>query len=381
MTSSRILEKLQKKKESSAAAQQAMTAAAAEKKNKKRKAAEGEGDSSSTTTTSVTHYLDSKTGQRLKILAQDVTGVSYTQGSATASLTSTAVPAAVDNRDREATDKEILEAQLRVMRRLKKPGYVRLRIGAGEDSSSSSVVTVELHCDRVPRTCANFLGLCAAGQYDNSTFHRLIPGFMMQGGKPPAGSDGDAEAEEECLWGGTFADEFDDRLTHKGHVLSMANAGPNTNKRQFFLTFKSAPHLDRKHSVFGTVVEGQDCLKKLERIPTDAKQRPKNEIRIVGTDVLVDPYREARELEQKRLEQLVAQREGPKAATGSVKTAAAAQKKMEKQSGQVGRYLKRPKQQQGDDKESSRRAADEAILPSRLPPPPKKTTFGNFSGW
>jgi peptidyl-prolyl cis-trans isomerase-like protein 2 len=282
------------------------------------------------------------------------------------------VAATSDNQQREATQEEILTRQFQTMRKqVKKKGYVRLRTTAGD-------FTLELHCDRVPRTCANFLGLCAESKYDNSVFHRLIPNFMIQGGKPAAATSAEAEAVvEESLWGGTIVDEFDERLTHTGNVISMANAGPNTNKRQFFLTFKSAPHLDRKHSVFGAVVDGQDRLLKLQQIPTDKKERPREKIKILGTDVLVDPYREARELEQKRLQTLIAKRTGGNSA-GQLPAVAAATTMQEQPKNQVGRYLKKPAPpavQKNDDDESS------AAIPSRLPPPPKKTTFGNFSGW
>lgn len=96
--------------------------------------------------------------------------------------------------------------------------------------------------------------------------------------------------------------------THKGAgILSMANAGPNTNRRQFFITFKSCDHLNRKHSVFGSVVEGMDVLKQLESIPTDKKDRPLHEIKIIATQIIVNPIKEAEEAERKRIETRQAQ--------------------------------------------------------------------------
>lgn len=95
-------------------------------------------------------------------------------------------------------------------------------------------LNLEIHSDFVPQTAENFLGLCEKGYYDGVKFHRLIPGFMVQGGDP--GGDGRGG---ESLWGAPFRDEFDSRLVHAGRgVLSMANSGKNSNRSQFFVTFK-----------------------------------------------------------------------------------------------------------------------------------------------
>jgi cyclophilin family peptidyl-prolyl cis-trans isomerase len=100
---------------------------------------------------------------------------------------------------------------------------------------------------------------------------------MIQGGKAKDGDD------DESLWGGAFTDEFDDRLKHIGvGVLSMANSGTNTNRQQFFMTFKSCNHLDRKHSIFGNVIDGTDLLTTMEKVPADKKERPIEPIRIIG---------------------------------------------------------------------------------------------------
>jgi cyclophilin family peptidyl-prolyl cis-trans isomerase len=115
-------------------------------------------------------------------------------------------------------------------------------------------LNLELHCDVTPRTCENWLALAEAGYYDDTPFHRLIKHFMVQGGDPTGTGTGGCS-----IWGPTFADEFDARLSHDGRgVVSMANAGPNTNGSQFFITFKSARHLDRKHTIFGKIVGGKD---------------------------------------------------------------------------------------------------------------------------
>ena len=186
----------------------------------------------------------------MKIYTVDLLGTSMTSGRAASSLTSTAVEVASANELREATAEEILDSRFRMMNRRKKKGFVRL-------TTTKGVVDLEVHADIVPRTAANFLGLVEAGKYDGSVFHRSIKNFMIQGGKPA-----DRAEKEESLWGPAFEDEFDDRLSHSGPgILSMANAGAGTNKRQFFLTYKSCAHLDRKHSVFGKIVKGLDVLR------------------------------------------------------------------------------------------------------------------------
>lgn len=114
-------------------------------------------------------------------------------------------------------------------------------------------VVVELYADKVPNTVNNFVFLARSGFYDNTTFHRVITGFMAQAGDPTGTGAGGP--------GYAFADEFDASLRHDGPgVLSMANAGANTNGSQFFITFDATPWLDDKHSVFGKVTEGLDVL-------------------------------------------------------------------------------------------------------------------------
>ncbi len=114
-------------------------------------------------------------------------------------------------------------------------------------------IVAELYADKVPNTVNNFVFLAREGFYDNTTFHRVIEGFMAQAGDPTGTGTGGP--------GYQFADEFDPTLTHDGPgVLSMANAGANTNGSQFFITFAATPWLDGKHAVFGKVIEGLDVL-------------------------------------------------------------------------------------------------------------------------
>jgi cyclophilin family peptidyl-prolyl cis-trans isomerase len=114
-------------------------------------------------------------------------------------------------------------------------------------------ITVDLHAAKTPRTVNNFVFLARQGFYDGTIFHRVINDFMVQGGDPTGTGRGGP--------GYKFADEFDPSLRHsQPGVLSMANAGPNTNGSQFFLTHVPTPWLDGKHSVFGQVVKGLDVL-------------------------------------------------------------------------------------------------------------------------
>ncbi|MCH8864373.1 MAG: peptidylprolyl isomerase [Chloroflexi bacterium] len=127
-------------------------------------------------------------------------------------------------------------------------------------------LVLELFAADVPKTVNNFVFLAREGFYDGSTFHRVIPGFMVQGGDPTGTGRGDA--------GYKFGDEFSEHK-HEAGTLSMANAGANTNGSQFFITFTSQPGLDGLHSVFGRLIEGTDVLNNLT--PRDPNQNPQFE--------------------------------------------------------------------------------------------------------
>lgn len=340
------------------------------------------------TTTSETSGTNEPPNKKLKIFSDAVTGVQMTSGKVSGSLTSTVMNITNDDDDaKEATQEEILQAQFQVMRKGKKKGYVTLHTNLGD-------IGLELHCDIAPRTCTNFLGLAEAGKYNNTKFHRLIPGFMIQGGKSKTG-------EDASLWGEAFVNECDDRLTHTGEgILAMANAGADTNKQQFYLTFASCNHLDRKHSVFGRVVQGIDVLKAMEKIPTDKKDRPVEEITITSVEVLSNPAREAEEAERIRIEERSKERklkiEAKKSSALGLGTQASAKRVVPSgDSGPqstgpapIGKYLSKAatarsgskKADPKDDDASASKSASSAPA-SRLPPPPKKTKFNDFSGW
>ena len=152
--------------------------------------------------------------------------------------------------------------------------------------TSEGTFTVRLFDKEAPKTVENFVGLAEGTKewtdprtnrkvkqpyYDGIIFHRVIDGFMIQGGDPLGQGIGGP--------GYTFPDEFHPKLRHdKMGVLSMANRGPNTNGGQFFITLAPTPHLDDRHSVFGEVVDGMDVVRKIGSTPTDARDRPLNDI-------------------------------------------------------------------------------------------------------
>ena len=152
------------------------------------------------------------------------------------------------------------------------------------DNVAAGRIVFGLYGDVVPKTVANFATLCdgSAGignsgkplHYKGSAFHRIIPGFMAQGGDFTSGDGRGGES----IYGNKFADENFQLNHEKPYLLSMANAGPNTNGSQFFITFKETPWLNGKHMVFGEVLEGFDVVNELEKIGSGSGKTSKKAV-------------------------------------------------------------------------------------------------------
>ncbi|KAL1521928.1 hypothetical protein AB1Y20_021576 [Prymnesium parvum] len=150
-----------------------------------------------------------------------------------------------------------------------------------EVETTMGTFKVELYPKQAPRTCRNFVELAQRGYYDGTVFHRIIKDFMVQGGDPTGTGRGG-----ESIYGGKFADEVTRELKHTGAgIVSMANAGPNTNGSQFFITLAPCPHLDGKHTIFGRISTGMGVVKRLGLARTDANDRPIDSVRIVKARV------------------------------------------------------------------------------------------------
>ena len=161
----------------------------------------------------------------------------------------------------------------------KGPLYATFKTSMGD-------IVIQLFEDKAPKTVANFVGLASGTKewvdpktgekvkkplYNGTIFHRVIPGFMIQGGDPLGNGMGGP--------GYRFEDEFHPDLRHtKGGILSMANAGPNTNGSQFFITLAPTLHLDNRHSVFGELVKGQEVVVAIGNVARGANDRPVKEV-------------------------------------------------------------------------------------------------------
>ncbi|MGE5279930.1 MAG: peptidylprolyl isomerase [Deltaproteobacteria bacterium] len=160
-------------------------------------------------------------------------------------------------------------------------------VRAGEDGpmvvleTTQGKVTLQLMPEAAPKAVENFVGLVKKGYYDGTVFHRVIDGFMIQGGDPTATGMGG-----ESLWGKKFEDEVRSDVTFdKPGILAMANAGPNTNGSQFFITVAPTPWLNMKHTIFGKVVEGYDVVEKIAKVPVGAMDKPKEAQKIIRATV------------------------------------------------------------------------------------------------
>jgi peptidyl-prolyl cis-trans isomerase-like protein 2 len=305
-------------------------------------------------------------------------------GAASKSFTSTAMNVSTKNE----LDKELVQLQP------KHKGYVRMHTTLGD-------LNIELHCDIVPRTCENFMALAAGEYYTGTKFHRSIPHFMIQGGDPTgtgkgggsvfcssSSSSSGSQKRGACM----MKDEFDSRLTHNARgVLSMANSGPNTNGSQFFILYKSAHHLDSKHTVFGKVVGGFDVLTKMEQVPTDEQDVPVEDIKIIGCTIFVNPYTDLIQ-EQQQEEEKKRRMESAKAHVPSIDSLDAIMMSHSTRRGKgenisgghgsgVGRYLKQPAAVTMNTGNGNSQGAPPQYIASARKKQKKATTLTNFDAF
>ena len=139
-------------------------------------------------------------------------------------------------------------------------------------------IEIELMPEVAPKTCENFEKLVKEGFYDGLIFHRVIPGFMIQGGDPQGNGMGGAK---ENIVGEFRANGYNNTLKHTRGVISMARAfNPNSASSQFFIMHADAPHLDGQYAAFGKVISGMDAVDEIASIPTDYNDRPKIAMRM-----------------------------------------------------------------------------------------------------
>lgn len=146
-------------------------------------------------------------------------------------------------------------------------------------TTNKGVFVAEMFEDKAPLTTKNFIELVEKGFYNGIIFHRVIDGFMIQGGDPTGTGMGGP--------GYKIKDEFGEGLKHDDEgILSMANAGPNTGGSQFFITLAPTPWLNGRHAIFGKVVEGMDVVRLIGVVPTDFRDRPREAVTMEKVEVV-----------------------------------------------------------------------------------------------
>ncbi|KAI9667224.1 MAG: Peptidyl-prolyl cis-trans isomerase cyp8 [Bathelium mastoideum] len=308
----------------------------------------------------------------------------YTTGQAAASFTSTGLTPHTSAERALLSDEEYMLQS----RRVKHKGYATLRTSHGN-------VNLELYPDFAPRAVWNFTRLAQRGYYRDIAFHRNIRNFMIQGGDPTGTGRGG-----ESVWGKPFADELEGPLVFDARgVLAMANKGKNSNSSQFFITYRTAKHLDRKHTIFGKVVDSEDVqseetLRRLEGVQTDDKDRPTEECVLRDVVVFVDPFeeflKERSEKEREEIKQEEIRRQGGAEDerttwTGKRLRVDGSLEAGSGEGGGVGKYLEaalaRRGAQGGDGDEMAEEIVewDSALEPVKKKP--KRGGFGNFDNW
>jgi peptidyl-prolyl cis-trans isomerase-like 2 len=293
----------------------------------------------------------------------------HSTGKAAASFTSTGVTPHTGAERATLTDEEFMLKTKRV----KINGYARLQTNHGD-------LNVELYPEWAPKAVWNFIQLAKGGQYKDLIFHRNIRNFMIQGGDPTGTGRGGSS-----IWGKNFVDEIEGPLKFDSRgMLAMANKGKDTNSSQFFITYRPTKHLERKHTIFGKVVDGLDVLNRLEDVKTDDKDSPIDPIELINVVVFVDPFEEFMK-QRAENETKAKEDEEVKKAGGTEddrvtwtgkrvrEDGSIAEKKVE-----VGKYLSAALSQ------TSKTPKDEADLDDEGYQPLKKKAkggFGNFDNW
>ncbi|XP_022108867.1 peptidyl-prolyl cis-trans isomerase-like 2 [Acanthaster planci] len=313
-------------------------------------------------------YKPTEKKREEKKQADHLNAAHYSTGMVAAGFTST-VMTPLTTHEAAVIDEDVIRYE-----RVKKKGYVRLVTSHGN-------LNLELHCDLVQKTCENFLKLIAKGYYKGTIFHRSIKNFMIQGGDPTGTGKGG-----ESAWVTAFKDEFKASLSHTGRgVLSMANSGPNTNKSQFFITYRSCKHLDNKHTIFGRVVGGIDTLSNMERIETDKKDRPKETITIEDATIFVNPFDEVDEElaneRRKKQEELESEKDSKPKTVG---VPPASEERPATYRKGVGKYIPSTVTSPGEETSTSKRSA-EATVKTDVTSSRKKSKLSSeltdFSTW
>eukprot|EP00474_Spongospora_subterranea_P005729 CRZ06187.1 hypothetical protein [Spongospora subterranea] len=205
----------------------------------------------------------------------------FTTGACSSSFTSSAVSLVTQSELAPINDADIRARKYEKLSGTDKKAFVRLTTSRGQ-------LNLQLECALAPFACHNFILLCQRGYYNGVAFHRLIKNFMVQGGDPTGTGRGG-----ESAWKVPFRDELKNGLKHDDRgVLSMANSGPDSNNSQFFITMRATPHLNGKHTVFGSLVGGDETLDAIEAIAVDRNDRPVVEVKILSTEVFMDPFGE-----------------------------------------------------------------------------------------
>lgn len=305
----------------------------------------------------------------------------YTTGRAAASFTSTGLTPETSGERAVLSDEEWMLKP----KRIKYKGYARIETNLGN-------LNIELQTEFAPKAVWNFVRLAQKGYYKNVAFHRNIKNFMIQGGDPTGTGRGGTS-----VWGKNFVDELEGPLTHSQRgVVSMANKGKDTNSSQFFITYRATKHLDRKHTIFGQVVDGLDVLDRMEASPVDKSKgdRPIDDIVIHDVVVYIDPFDEflsqKRKTDKEEEQKAEIQRRGGTdddkvTWTGKRLRGADDGSSGGSSSAGVGKYLKAAlKQQQqqtaGEEEDPSRQSTPET-WEEPVRKKAKSGGFGNFDSW